>query len=77
MCRTTRTDLKSVKGEGVQSSLSKSLMSISRSKVISWMSVMTSGAREVKLGLAVREDEEVMLPWLVPIPPVSETTQGG
>lgn len=28
---------------------------------------------EVKLGLAVREDEEVMSPWLLPIPPVSDS----
>ncbi|KAF4794583.1 hypothetical protein TURU_100969 [Turdus rufiventris] len=28
---------------------------------------------EGKLGLAVREDEEVMSPWLLPIPPVSDS----
>lgn len=38
--------------------------------------MLTSGAGEVKLGLAVREDEEVVLPWLVPTPPVSETRDG-
>lgn len=61
MYRTTRTDLNSVKGEGVQSSLSKSLMRISKNKVISWITVVISGGCEVNLGLAVREDEEVMV----------------
>lgn len=34
---------------------------------------MAPGGWEVKLGLAVREDEEVMLPWLLPIPPVPDS----
>lgn len=48
-------------------------MSISGSKVISWVTGMISGGWEVKLGLAVTEDEEVALPWLLPIPPVSDS----
>lgn len=52
-------------------------MSTSRRKVISWITVLTSDGWEVKLGLAVREDEEVMLPWLLPIPPVPDSPGGG
>lgn len=39
--------------------------------------MLTSDGWEVKLGLAVREDEEVMLPWLLPIPPVPDSPGGG
>lgn len=62
MYRITRTDLKSVKTEGVQSIKVMSLMSVSGSKVIAWINVMTSDGWEVKLSLVEREGEESFPP---------------